>query len=155
MPAANSSLRFIARIVLIGIAVLGAIQLVPYGRSHTNPPAEREPAWDRPATREYFFRLCKNCHSNETVWPWYSHVAPASWMVQQDVDEARRLFNVTEWGRPKNKGDEAAGELRDHEMPPFFYRLVQPETRLTATERDEFLQGLIRTFGDKTTPEKK
>ena len=79
------------------LALLGfglAIQLVPYGRDHTNPPVLAEPAWDAPRTRELFFQACKDCHSNETVWPGYASLAPMSWLVQHDVEEGREHFNV-------------------------------------------------------------
>lgn len=132
---------------LVGI-VLG-IQLVPYGRSHTNPPIQREPAWNSPETRALFARACINCHSNETRWPWYSHVAPVSWLVQRDVDEAREHFNISEWGRRRNEGDEAAGMLRSGEMPPKVYLPAHPEARLTDAERMALIRGLAATFGDR------
>ena len=102
------------RMIAIGFfALLGiglVIQLIPYGRDHENPDVIREPAWDKPQTRELFERACKDCHSNQTEWPWYSSVAPISWLVQSDVEEGRSHFNVSEWGRNENHGDEAAGE---------------------------------------------
>jgi hypothetical protein len=139
----------IGRIIIILIALFVVIQFVPYGRDHTNPPATGEPHWDSPQTRAVFFRVCKNCHSNETVWPWYGSVAPLSWLVQSDVDEGRSDFNVSEWGRKENKGDKAAEEVREDEMPPWYYRPLHPESSLTKDERAEFVQGLVRTFGDK------
>jgi mono/diheme cytochrome c family protein len=77
------------------VAVL--IQLIPFGHSHTNPPEAGEPAWNSPATRELIHRACFDCHSNESVWPWYSNVAPVSWLVQRDVNEGRSHLNFTEW----------------------------------------------------------
>lgn len=136
-----------AAIVLAGIFIF--VQVVPYGRDHANPPVLGEPSWDTSRTRELFFRACKNCHSNETEWPWYASVAPASWLVQHDVTEARYEFNVSEWGRRKNKGDEAAEEFREGHMPPFYYLPLHAEARFTAAEREEFLRGLAATFGDK------
>ena len=62
-------------IVIVGFL---AIQLVPYGRTHTNPPVTAEPAWDSPQTRALAVRACFDCHSNETVWPWYTSIAPIS-----------------------------------------------------------------------------
>ena len=62
------------------------IQLIPFGRVHTNPPKAGEPAWNSPSTRELVRRTCFDCHSNETTWPWYSNVAPASWLLQRDVN---------------------------------------------------------------------
>ena len=125
------------------------MQVVPYGRNHANPPVLGEPTWDGQRTRELFSRACKNCHSNETEWPWYAVVAPASWLVQHDVSEARSEFNVSEWGRRKNKGDEAAEEFREGHMPPFYYLPLHPEARFTEAERGEFLRGMVATFGDK------
>ena len=136
------------KVVVLLLASGLLIQLVPYGRQHSNPPVTGEPQWDRPRTRELFFRVCKDCHSNETVWPWYSSIAPASWLVQHDVDEARSEFNVSEWGRTgKNKGKDAAEELREGEMPPFQYLLAHPGARLTDMEKAEFIKGLMTTFG--------
>jgi mono/diheme cytochrome c family protein len=131
------------------IALGAAIQLVPYGREHANPPVAREPAWDAPRTRELFFRACKDCHSHETVWPWYSHVAPMSWLVQYDVDEARSHFDVSDWGRKHNEGDEAAKMVREGEMPLWYFLPAHPEARLSDSEREELIAGLVATFGDE------
>jgi mono/diheme cytochrome c family protein len=132
------------------VIVLAAIQLVPFGRDHQNPPVTGEPAWDSPRTRELFFRACKDCHSNETTWPWYSNVAPASWLAQVDVNIGRKKLNVSEWGRPaKNEGDEAAEEVREGKMPPFFYLPAHPEAKLNAAEKEELVRGLVATFGEK------
>ena len=135
----------------LGLAVAIGIQLVPYGRAHTNPPVVREPAWDSASTRELFFRACKDCHSHETEWPWYSHVAPASWLVQYDVDEARSHFDVSDWGREHNEGDEAAEMVREGEMPLWYYAIAHREARLSDAERDALLAGLVATFGDEET----
>ena len=59
--------RFIFWLAVVVIAAIGVIQLVPYGRDHTNPPVTQEPAWDRPETRMLAVRACFDCHSNETV----------------------------------------------------------------------------------------
>lgn len=85
---------------LLGILVLTAvaIQFVPYGKEHSNPTVIAEPDWDSPMTRELFFTSCFNCHSNETFWPWYSKIAPVSWLMQSDVDEGREHFNISMWG---------------------------------------------------------
>lgn len=135
-------------LLMLGGVVL-AIQLVPYGRHHPNPEVRAEPDWDHPRTRELFFRTCKNCHSNQTDWPWYSFVAPVSWLVRRDVGEGRSHFNVSEWGREKNHGDEAAEQVREGEMPPWFYLPLHPEARLSEREREELVAGLVATFGEE------
>ena len=138
------------RKTLLGAVGIGlALQLVPYGRAHTNPEIQQEPAWDSPRTRELFMRACQDCHSNETVWPWYAAIAPVSWLVQHDVDEGREHFNVSEWGRKRNHGDEAAEMVRENEMPPWFYLPAHPEAQLSDAEREELLRGLVATFGDE------
>jgi len=134
--------------VLTAAAVFLLIQVVPYGRAHTNPPRTGEPSWSAPPVRQLFFRACADCHSNETRWPWYSHVAPVSWLVQRDVEHARSHFNVSEWGREGNEGDEAAEELESEEMPPWFYLPLHPEARLSQAEERELLAGLRATFGE-------
>lgn len=137
-------------IAVATVAIFPTIQLVPYGRNHVNPAVLNEPKWDTPRTREIFFRACKNCHSNETAWPWYSKVAPVSWVIQHDVNEGRETFNISEWGRVQNKGMIAADEVRSGEMPPRAYRLMNPEARLTSTEREELADGLEKTFNPQT-----
>jgi len=134
--------------VLVGVlVVLVAIQLVPYGRDHSNPPVVAEPTWNASDTRATFFRVCANCHSNETTWPWYSHVAPASWLVQWDVDRARAELNVSRWGMDENEGDKAAKMVRTNRMPPRTYLWAHREARLTDEERRQFETGLAATFG--------
>ncbi len=125
------------------------IQLVPYGRDHTNPTVAGEPVWDSPQTADLFYRACGDCHSHQTVWPWYSNVAPVSWLVQRDVDEGREHFNVSQWGfQDKNEGEEAAKELREGEMPPWFYLPLHAHARLTDNEKADLIRGLIATFGE-------
>jgi len=89
-------LKKIVIVIVAGLVVAGlAIQLVPYGRDHTNPSGGSEPNWDSPETKALFDRACADCHSNDTTWPWYSNIAPLSWLVQRDVDEGRRYFNAS------------------------------------------------------------
>jgi len=133
-------------------AVLGflLIQFLPYGQDRTNPPVISEPKWNAPKTRELFMRACGDCHSNETKWPWYSRIAPVSWLVAYDVAEGREHLNVSMWGhQKKNEGDEAAEELREGEMPPLPYLLLHPEARLDEKERSALIDGLMKTFGEK------
>jgi len=135
---------------ILGIAaVLGlAIQFIPYGRRHDNPPVRREPAWDSARTRALVRRACFDCHSNEVRWPWYSHVAPMSWLVQRDVDRGRRELNFSEWDRRQGKADDAAEEVREGRMPPWFYLPVHPEARLSPAEKSDLLEGLRATIGE-------
>jgi mono/diheme cytochrome c family protein len=131
------------------VAALLILQVVPYGRRHTNPPGRVEPRWDAPATRTLAVRACFDCHSNETVWPWYSHVAPISWLAQRDVDEGRRKLNLSGWDRPQKEARESAKTVRKGEMPPWFYVLLHPDARLTPAETQALIAGLEATLGTK------
>ena len=133
------------------LAVFGgfffAIQLVPYGWRRTNPPVVAEPRWDSPRTRVLFSRACSDCHGNQTRWPWYSRLAPVSWLVIKDVEEGRSHLNASEWNRPQKDAHEAAGELRKGAMPLPLYLAAHPEARLSAAEKADLLAGLEATFG--------
>ncbi len=132
--------------ILIGLGVgLLAIQLVPYGRAHSAPPVVAEPTWSSLEVRALAKRACFDCHSNETRWPWYSNVAPVSWLVQHDVDEGREELNYSEWHGPTKASKKAAEEVREGEMPPAIYLWMHPEARLTAPEREQLAQGLATT----------
>lgn len=138
--------RLWPRLLGILVALFVLIQLVPYGRAHTNPPAQVEPQWDSPATKALFERACADCHSNRTIWPWYSNVAPVSWLVQRHVDEGRGRFNINVQGFGR-EADEAAGAVRKGKMPEPTYLPMHPQARLTDAERDELIKGLEATFG--------
>jgi len=139
----------LAKLGLAVLALFVLLQLVPYGRGHDNPPVSGEPAWDSPRTRELFLRVCGNCHSHTTEWPWYSHVAPVSWLVQRDVDEAREHFDASAWDRGPGHSDEAAEEYEEGEMPPWFYMPLHPEAELSPEDREQLLTGLRATFGEE------
>ena len=139
------------RWLLLGVAVVVGlfllIQLVPYGRSHTNPSTRNEPRWDSPQTRELAKRACFDCHSNETTWPWYSNVAPVSWLVQSDVDSGRATLNFSDWtGAPQGEAGDVPGVVRRGEMPPRFYPLMHGGAKLSPTEREALATGLARTI---------
>ena len=139
------------RVILGGVVVIVigmlAIQLVPYGRDHTNPPVTAEPAWDSAATRATAVTLCFDCHSNETQWPWYSNIAPLSWRLQKHVDEGRDVLNFSEWGTGEQETDEIVESVREGEMPPGDYLLLHREARLSDAETQTYIEGLTRTFG--------
>jgi len=128
----------VVRWVLLGLAiVLVAIQFVPVTRS--NPSVEA----DIPAptnVKAVLRRACYDCHSNETVWPWYSRVAPASWLLASDVSEGRRELNFSTWNRMSaeqqaKKIRKSSEEVSEGEMPPWYYLIVHRDARLTAEDR--------------------
>lgn len=136
------------RIIIIVAGVLIAafllIQLIPYGHQHTNPSIVQEPQWDTPQTRELAKRACFDCHSNETIWPWYSNIAPVSWLVQHDVEEGRQYLNFSDWGKTREKG-EIPEAVQEGYMPPAKFLTLHPEARLTETEKQELIKGFQAT----------
>jgi len=86
-------------------------------------------------------RACRDCHSNQTSWPWYSHVPPASWMIQRDVDLGRRMFDFTDWssGRATPTKDQMSlicVAVSAGSMPPLPYRQLHPQAKLTPGDVD-------------------
>jgi len=145
----NAMLRFLKGFGIgLGVLVLlfGLIQLIPYGRTHSNPPVVEEPKWDSPRTRELAVRACFDCHSNETRWPYYANIAPFSWVVQRDVDAARETVNFSEMHAPQPLASYSGLSVRTHGMPPTKYRLAHPEADFTDAEIEELAKGLDATL---------
>ena len=129
--------KFLRWVVLGVVVVLVAIQFVPVNRS--NPPVTAEvPA--SPEARAVLRRACYDCHSNESVWPWYSSVAPASWLVARDVRKGREELNFSTWDRYTTKEQvkklkESWEEVAEDEMPPWFYLPIHDDAVLLAEDR--------------------
>jgi len=114
------------KLALTVVVLLVLAQLVPVSR--TNPP-----------------RACADCHTHETVWPWYASVAPVSWLVAHDVDEAREHLNLSTWTdlkpRKRRKAyEEIAEMIEEEEMPLWYYVPLHPQAQLTAAERARLVE---------------
>jgi hypothetical protein len=130
----------VKRIVLTLIVLLVFAQLVQPNRTNSPViPSKSLEAYVRVPQQVQVIlkRACGDCHSSETVWPWYSHVAPISWLITSDVNEGRNHINFQDW--EAQKSPEAATkhlasickEVRDGGMPPFSYRMIHKESRLS------------------------
>lgn len=147
LTARHKRLR-IGGIIVLLVAVVG-IQLLPAGLERNNPPVTQEPAWDSTTTRDLVVRACYDCHSNETYWPWYSYVAPLSWMILQDVHKGREVLNFSEWtnGQLEQAEIEEIVELVSKDMMPLpYYEILHPEARLSSVEEGQLVNGLISTL---------
>ena len=130
--------KWLQRVLVVLIVLLAAIQL--YRPARTNPPvdpARRIEAFvDVPAEVSTTLRnACFDCHSNETVWPWYSNVAPVSWWVIGHVDHARGHLNFSDWAAYEpdaaaHKLEEICEEVKEGNMPLERYPIMHPEARL-------------------------
>jgi hypothetical protein len=147
MPTPTTATRALRFAAIAAGATLFGLQLLPYGRAHTNPPVVMEPSWDQPATRELAARACFDCHSNETRWPWYSNVAPASWFVQRHVDAGREVLNFSEWQRPQKEASESGETVLEGEMPLGSYALLHASARLSPSESRALAHGLTASLG--------
>jgi hypothetical protein len=130
------------------IGTLIVIQAIPYGKNHTNPPINGEPAWSSPRTRELMVRACFGCHSNEVEYPTYASVAPISWVVQSHIDGGRSKVNYQEWNSGE-RADDTIEVIQNGSMPPSFYTTFgrHPEAKLTKAEVAELIAGLKATPG--------
>jgi hypothetical protein len=124
---------------LIGlVVVLAAAQLVTPAR--TNPPVQIEvPA--PVEVKAVLERSCYDCHSNKTVWPWYSRIAPVSWLVAHDVKEGREYVNYTSWNElsPEEQAEmihESWEHVEEGDMPPRGYLLLHARASLSDADRD-------------------
>ena len=134
--------KFWKRLFLFFLFCVFAIQLIRPAK--TNPPIDRarEITGIHPASVEAALvlqRSCNDCHSNRTAWPWYSHMAPASWLVAHDVNEGREALNFSEWGAytPEKRNKllkEVCENVSEGEMPPAQYTLVHQHARLTKSD---------------------
>lgn len=148
-PGASTLAASLAVFAVAALVTLVVIQLVPYGRDHSNPPVTGEPAWASPRTRELMVNACYGCHSNEVEWPWYSSVAPISWVVTSHVDEGRDEVNYSEFATDRGEAEETIEVIREGSMPPGYYTLfdLHPEARLSDAEIEELVSGLRQTPG--------
>lgn len=135
---------WLKRIGLGTVIFLVAAQVVPVNR--TNPaidPAKTIYATYTvpPQVRAVFQKSCEDCHSNKTVWPWYSYVAPVSWVVAYDVHEGRLRMNLSEWGsRSKDEKEDKLAQMCDElvhdDMPDGKYLWIHRRARPTQEEKD-------------------
>jgi hypothetical protein len=136
----------IRKVLKGGISVLVVALIVAqfFQPERTNPPFDPSASFEVVAKPSHEIaavvgRACRDCHSNQTVWPWYSRVAPFSWMVARDVREGRAKLNFSQWNiyspeMTRIKLAEICEEVRKGDMPPAYYVPMHPETKLNPEE---------------------
>ena len=118
------------------------IQLVPYGWRHPNPPVMADAPWPSTEARQLAVAACYDCHSNETDWPWYSYIAPMSWLVRKDVEDGRDELNFSTWDEEDTETDDAIETIESASMPPRQYKLLHTDARLSSDERALLIEAL-------------
>jgi hypothetical protein len=137
--------RWAKRVSIVLAGIFLALQFVPSGR--TNPPATKS-LEAPPEVMAILRRSCFDCHSNETVWPWYAYVAPVSWLVVHDTDEGRAELNFSHWGDlTQTKRDSAASsaieEIEEGKMPLEAYLWMHGDAAITPAELE-----ILRTWSE-------
>ena len=124
-------------VILIGIQfVRPAVTTPPVDESQTiNAQMQMTPA-----VASILERSCRDCHSNKTVWPWYTKLAPVSWWLADHVNEGRQNLNVSEWGKlPKDRQDrklrQMCDEIQDGAMPLSSYLPMHPAAKLSEQDK--------------------
>ena len=151
MTSFRKGMKIGVLVLVGGLAVSQAIRI-----DRTNPSARSDISMNA-AVKPLLKRACYNCHSNETVWPWYSSVAPVSWLLGSDVQEARRKLNFSEWDTYAEdiRGYKLRGiaeEMEEGAMPPWYYSMVHRDARLSQDERDA-VKSWTATAAEKQTRE--
>lgn len=135
-------------LVIVVVVFLVVAQFIPVDRS--NPTIDQSKTLYATKTvpanvQSILQRSCANCHSNETTWPWYSHVAPVSWLVASDVHGARHKMNLSEWSaytdhQKQDKIDGICEMVSSDDMPPSDYTFIHRNAVLTQQDRDTLCQ---------------
>jgi hypothetical protein len=134
--------RYLKPVLFTGLGVFLAMQLVPYGWRHPNPPVTQDAPWPSAQAREIAVHACYDCHSSETDWPVWSYVAPSSWLVRRDVEEGRDELNFSTWDQGEQEAHDAAEEVEDGSMPPSQYTWLHPEARLSDEDQQVLIEAL-------------
>ena len=127
-------LKIIAALLIV--AFIG-IQFIHIERTNPRITGEIDAP---PQVKETLRRACYDCHSNETAWPWYSYIAPASWLLEKDVTGGRDELNFSEWKgydekRKLKKFKELRAEVEEGGMPQWYYVLLHPDAALSDADK--------------------
>lgn len=125
------------KLLIVLALIFVGIQFIPVER--TNPPVTQEVNAPE-QVKSILKKACYDCHSNETNWVWYTKVAPVSFLIVNDAKEGRYLVNFSEWNKVRGKEskirEEIWEEVRDEKTPPWQYRIMHSEAKLSDEEKN-------------------
>ncbi|HLY20066.1 MAG TPA: heme-binding domain-containing protein [Bryobacteraceae bacterium] len=132
-------------IACAGVLAFGSALIHPFGPKTNSARPLLSGADVDPAVVRILEKSCQNCHSERTEWPWYSYVAPMSWMIEKDVHEARSHMNLSQWDEydAQKQHDllaELAAVVRNRRMPLPRYTLLHPEAKPSPDEFERIYQ---------------
>jgi len=139
------------------ICLLAAFLIIQFVPVKMNNPDVTYDIPTTPAVKSVLRRACYECHSNQTMWPWYSKIAPVSWMISSDIIKGRKALNYSEWDRYTNSEKikqirESWEEVSEGEMPPYIYIKMHPESKLTVRDRNLLHEWAARTYPSGVIP---
>lgn len=125
---------------VLSVAAIAFLAAQFYQPARTNPPSDPAASFEAvvkpPASAaSVIARSCRDCHSNQTGWPWYSRVSPVSWLVASDVKEGRARLNFSQWNlygpeMSKLRIRAICDAAAKGDMPPKYYTPMHPQARL-------------------------
>jgi hypothetical protein len=145
-PKENSLKKSLPAFLVIGASLLGFASLLAHPFGTAKLPVSSNPLLAGttvdPAVMQIVERSCQSCHSEKTDWPWYSYVAPMSWLIEKDVNQGRSHMNLSHWNEYSiEKQQEILAELsavvRNRQMPLPRYTMLHPEAKLSDSEIDQ------------------
>jgi hypothetical protein len=154
---------FTVRRLIVGFIVLIAlIQFIP--TQHSNPPAADPVVFADPNAEAIARRACYDCHSNQTVWPWYAYIAPFSWYTINHVAEGRAQLNFSDVAATLTQAragdedgeqttmaelaEESAETINKNEMPPAYYTLIHTDALLSAADKATLIAGINQALAN-------
>ncbi|MEO8395796.1 MAG: heme-binding domain-containing protein [Chloroflexota bacterium] len=129
------------------VALVIIVQIIPWGSvfpafAQTNPPVSTQIQWDSPRTERLVRSACYDCHSNETVWPWYAKITPVSWLVAHDTNEGRQNLNFSTQSADQINPNELIEQIQRGDMPKSPYPLMHPDAALSTEQKADLIAGL-------------
>jgi len=129
---------------LLGLLAVASVLTPPDKSGDAGSPLLSGASID-PKVLSLLARSCGDCHSERTVYPWYSYVAPVSWLVQSDVARGRRHLNLSRWSdyplaRRERSLSEIANQVKDGDMPLPYYTLIHRNATLSAADASAIFQ---------------
>jgi hypothetical protein len=137
----------ITAILVIGLGLMQVARFIVPEFKIDNPAVTHTVVWDSPETERLWQQSCADCHSNETIYPWYSYIAPVGWLVAHDTHDGRRELNISENHRIEL--DEMVEVIQEEEMPPSTYTIMHPQANLSAADQQALIDGLRKTFAGR------
>lgn len=136
-------MKWVKRLLVIIAVVLVIIQFVPVTLPTNNSDLKSDLVSTQKLSSEVVSILkstCYDCHSSQTKYPWYSHVAPVSWLVARDVKEGREKLNFSDWDKNNKRHkirqlENIKEEVQQGEMPMAIYTFIHRDAKLTEAQK--------------------